>query len=543
MDLQRRQTNKITYRKGENPTLNIYHNRKDLHMKKLLRWGISACLALLVACATPAMSETLKPKPTFTAGVTKAITKTLTPTHDMGANTFTQTPTATLTPTETRVPITVTSAITGTPTFTLTVPVATLSPTITATQGGYVLPYPTAPLCPNGNADDPDHNKALWHSLWDGARGCHYDHEHGQTPFTQEVRATFPQFDLARLLCGNEVSHCNPSSGMENTHKHGGNKWQVDLDAPQQCFEGFESGTIAVDAYAIQYHDFGMQSVEHETSTHSTVALLEQCKSDNPADKGYIFVGQLQQYGSRVMPYQGMTLPYPDKFDPLYDGRFGQYFTTECFGNDFSVTEFYPHFGTTVTKFIDCRDNNSYKTNLTIWTSKKTGRSGEPRLAGSTLFTLLFRGRDNYERFDPRDMVHPFTWKFVCGMDTYNPIGCSNNNSTATIHEIKGVIPTLWDNVAGWDTDSRIGRVSVDGFVTRYGTRNTTCLEATGLDCQPIKTISAFVGTYSSEISVNKVSNPTPVDTPERDIYFCGITVCSETSPNAVPSGWIGQNN
>ena len=33
-------------------------------------------------------------------------------------------------------------------------------------------------------------------------RGCHYDHEHGQNPFTPEVAATFPGFDLRALLGG-----------------------------------------------------------------------------------------------------------------------------------------------------------------------------------------------------------------------------------------------------------------------------------------------------------------------------------------------------
>jgi hypothetical protein len=30
---------------------------------------------------------------------------------------------------------------------------------------------------------------------------------------------------------------------------------------------------------------------------------------------------------------------------------------------------------------------------------------------------------------------------------------------------------------------------------------------------------------------------------PERDIYFCGGVQCSEESPSAVPSGWIGAEN
>ena len=42
----------------------------------------------------------------------------------------------------------------------------------------------------------------MFHSLWDSDRGCHYDHEHGQNPFTPEVAATFPGFDLRELIGG-----------------------------------------------------------------------------------------------------------------------------------------------------------------------------------------------------------------------------------------------------------------------------------------------------------------------------------------------------
>lgn len=451
-----------------------------------------------------------------TAALRKPIKRTPTPTiFRTATSTKTGTPTTTVTPT-------ITPSRTSTPTRT---PAITLIPSV---------PYPSAPTCPDAIVG---HNTSKFHILWDSQRGCHYVHEHGVSPFTVLVVNTFPNFDLKALLCDVEIGHCNPSSPMENTHKHGGFKWQVDMDAPQGCTVGFENGTVAIDAYAIQFHDFGRQDIEFEARQHSTVALLRQCKDSNPSDKGYIFVGQLQEYGQRVMPYQGMNLPYPDPDNtlPEYDGRFGPYFTTECFGNDFTVIV------NGTSRFIDCRPDGFAGNNLTIWTSKRTG-SGE-RPAGSTLFNLLFRGRLGYMRLDASDLVYPFTWKFVCGVDTYNSIGCRHNNPDATIHEIAGVIPASWDNLIGWDTDLRVGRVSAEGFVTRYGQINRNCTSAGGLDCQPIKLVSAFVGKYSSEISVNKVSNPTPVDTPSRNIYFCGDVVCSETSPGARPSGWLGSEN
>ena len=43
-------------------------------------------------------------------------------------------------------------------------------------------------------------------------------------------------------------------------------------------------------------------------------------------------------------------------------------------------------------------------------------------------------------------------------------------------------------------------------------------------------------------VFIPKGANIVPTNT-ERDIYFCGTAVCSENSPGAVPSGWIGEHN
>lgn len=477
----------------------------------------------------------------------------------------------------------------GTPTWTMTPPLSTLKPpsatatrtagAITATRASTATPRPSTtnthvmqatntPQVNFTNSPEPtlnpdndippfrqaelcsdtgeNHDNTLFHTLWDGTRGCHYEHEHGSNPFTSEVAATFPDFDLHVLLGGVGIGHTNPSSPAENTTKHGGFKWQVGFDVPNPttggvCKQGFEGGVITVKDYAIQFHAFGRQDVEHETRNHSSAALLSFCKDGNVNDLGYMYVVQLQEYGERVMPYQGMVLPYPDNFQPTYDGRRGQYFTTECFGQDFNVVD-----AIRGTLFIDCRPTFSDPANnLTIWSSKPTC-SGQPclRPPGSNLFTMLFRSRDNYQRLDALDLVHPFTWKFVCGGTNYNPVGCRFNSSTFTIHEIAGVIPAAWDG-ASFDGDPRVGRVTFEGFVSRFGDKLTEleCTQAGG-NCYPIKLVAAFVGKYSSEISINKVSNPTPENTPERDRCFtlAGVLINCDL-PGAIPSGWIGASN
>jgi hypothetical protein len=469
--------------------------------------------------------------PTFAVSMVTKATRTSTPTRTQ-TPTVTSTETPTITPSETLTPdgtLTDTPTITITPTVTETfTPTITHEPTNTGTPFESVTPFPNALLCEDSGES---HDNSKFHTLWDEVRGCHYDHEHGQTPFTQEVANLFSDFNLKTLLGEVEIGHTNPSSPMENTHKHGGFKWQVDLDAPAECATGFEGSTIAVDAYAIQYHAFGQQSIEFEARNHSTAALLRQCKPGNPEDKGYIYVVQLQEYGQRVSPYQGTTLPYPNNPEPSYSSASGPYFTTDCLGTD----------------IVGCRSDLTYvrSRNLntnSIWTSKPTGLNILTRPTTSKLFRLLFRVRDTYQLLDSSDLVYPFTWRFVCGDGTYNPANCRWNNTTTTIHEIAGEIPSIWDGLAGFDTDPRVGRVSGEGFVTSFGTMNLECMEV-GLNCYPIKLISAFVGNYGSEISIVKVSNPTPLDTPERDIYFCNGVPCTETSSGSQPSGWVGLEN
>jgi hypothetical protein len=342
------------------------------------------------------------------------------------------------------------------------------------------------------------------------------------------VAATFPGFDLWALLGGVGVGHTNPSSSMENMHKHGGFKWQVLLSHPHGC-AGYESSPIGVDASAIQYHAFGDYAIEFETRVHSAAALLRQCRTDNPSDHGYLYVVQHVDYGQRVVPYQGSVMPYPDTPNPAYDSNLAPYFTMDCLGNNPMCR--------TVQDIQDLNRNAN-----SIWTSDPVNLVG----SGSNLFELLFRVRDNYQLLDFRDRTYPFTFVWLCSEDggaSFSPAsGCRYNNSTTRIHEISGTIPAAWDNRPGFDTDPRSGRITAEGFVTHFGDLNPACT-APGQDCHPIKMAQAFVGYYGSQLFDDKLDLLAPEAEPERDIYFCGGQVCAEGDPGAMPSGWIGQNN
>ena len=394
---------------------------------------------------------------------------------------------------------------------------------------GPLTPYPDAPLCPDTGAA---HNNHQFHTLWDGDRGCHYDHEHGQNPFTPAVAAAFPGFDLLALLGGAGVGHTNPSSPMENTHKHGGFKWNVQLATPENC-AGFEGSTFGANASVVQYHAFGDQAIEHESRIHSTVALVRQCSAANPSDYGYVFVVQLQDYGQRIVPYQGTVVAYPNQPVPNFDSRLGPYLSTDCVG---AVVQCRVSLADVVSHH---RDADSF------WTSKPPFRLSN---SGSSLFQLLFRVRDSYRLFRWSDQTHPFTYDWLCSSDdglTYNPVGCRYTNSTTQVHEIAGSIPAAWDNLAGFDTDTRVGRVTAQGYVTRFGNLNAACTApSTDTDCFPIKLVRAFVGTWGSVLvyTDDKGPNIVPFE-PTRNIYFCGGLVCTESQFGAVASGWIGPEN
>jgi len=417
------------------------------------------------------------------------------------------------------------------PSPTASATVATTVATPTPTPSTTIAPYPGAPLCADSGAFG--HNHDLYHALWDDGRGCHYDHEHGQAPFTSEVSEAFPGLNLYALLGNVEVGHTNPSSPMENTHKHGGFKWNVQLVHPQTC-AGFEGAQIGVNGSAIQFHGFGDYAIEVEVRIHSTVALLRQCSVSDPTDYGYMFVNQLQDYGQRITPYQGTILPYPNQPFPAFASPRGPYLSFDCL----DLTE--PH-------VAQCRDSfeqalaNAANSN---WASKVTG---EGHSDAPALFRLLWRVRDTYRLFDWNDQTYPFTFLWLCSMDggaTYAPNGCEYNNSTTQVHEIAGEIPTAWDNLAGWDSDSRVGRITAEGFVDGAGEINAACSAAGGPDCYPIKLVQAFTGTYGSVLvfTDGKGTNVVPI-TPERDTYFCGTQVCAEADPGAVSAGWIGPEN
>lgn len=476
--------------------------------------------------------ELLLECPAFPASEMKGATATPTATDTpLPSHTPSDVPaTATVTQDATAVPSD-TPAPTDTPTA---IPSATVAPSLTpappTATAAPSTPYPAAPAC-----IESSHDTSKFHTLWNGEQGCHYDHEHGSDPFTGNVNATFIGFDLRNLLGGVGIGHTNPSSPMENTHKHGGFKWNVNLAHIEGC-AGFEGAPTGVNASAIQFHAFGNPAIENEARIHSTVALLRQCRTANPTDYGYVYIVQLQDYGQRIIPYQGAIVAYPNQPVPAFPSPRGPYWSNDC------IDLLAPF-------VIQCRAGmavaQANQSAATI-TSKVTGTGHSSTPA---LFRLLIRARDIYSLFDWSDQTHPFTFVFLCTSDaglTYAPAGCRYTNTTARVHEVAGHIPAAWDNLAGWDTEPQAGRVTVEGYVNQLGQpAGVGACQAPGVDCYPIKLVRAFTGAYGSNLCpISKCSNTTAVTNPSRNVYFNAAgQLVAETAPGAVPSGWVGQEN
>lgn len=498
----------------------------------------------------PAATPTAIVQVTKVPPPTVAPKATATPISPDSVNTDTPAPSETAfasnTPAE---PVASNTAITPLPTETSSAtppPTETLPPPPTATAlpptqpGAAFTPWPAAPLCLDSNEF---HDVTKFHTEWNAAVGCHYDHEHGVNPFTPLVASIFPGFDLKALGCGMEVNHCSPSSPIENTWdgKHGGWKWDVTIPSFSGC-TGFESAPTGISAAVVGYHTFGNYAVELNGRLHSALILARETKCGNPNDHGYVYVTTIQDYGQRTVPYQGDIMPYPDTPNPAYDPPRGPYISFDCVGTKATGQR-----GACRESLVFVLSRNA-NTN-SIWTSKKTG-AGVAAVQGNQLFQLLFRVRDTYQLVDWSDLVYPFTFKWLCSADSgasYAALpGCRYNNTTSKVQEVRLFVPPVWDGLAGVDQDGAInGRFTGQFLVTKFGDLAPAgvCLQP-NMTCFPVKYVNAFVGEAGGQLIDGKFPQFSPEGQPERDICFNPAgAVLNCDQPGAKPAGWIGPAN
>lgn len=455
-------------------------------MKRFIALIVMLVVGITFGVATDATSSKLKgtPAPSATKTSTQAPSSTQTPTAG---------PSATNTP----------------------------EPLPSPTLGAVIEPFWEAPLCTN-------HNPELPHGLWDWTLGCHYDHEHGADAFSPSSQARFP--GLLDFMCQHPLTGCNSSGPTENTVKHGGFKWQVQETIPHAGELGFEDAEVGICGDAIRFHNFGDNNLEATARFHSVVAYILQCLPDDLNDLGHVKISQILDFGQFVVPYQGLPLDFPGAPAP-YDSRKAPYNTADCSGD-------YPQCRISVDWL---RNRVPFTNNASTWTSNCF--YAEP--CGTRLFGMLFRSKDNYQLLNYDDQDYPYTMEWVCSLDhgaTFTAIfGCAYNNSTAFVSEIRGVIPDEWDNLAGFDTNPEVGRITATGHVTRYGDLAPACIP--GGECYLVELTNAFTGHYGGFLGTDKtVQFGTAL--PERDICFNPAHVWVPcTDAGAMASGWIGPSN
>lgn len=397
-----------------------------------------------------------------------------------------------------------------------TTPTSATSPTQAVTPpppppGGGIQPFPNAPSCA---ALGVPHNGTTYHGIWNYEYGCHYDHEHGDNPFTSEFWSRY----LAEV--GQQLSYpwATPN---ENVIKHAGYKYHIRTDIP--CV-GRENSPLGVSDALIISHGVGDYEFAMATPFHSSYGVIRICDVDNPSDNGVLASGGWQNFGQRTSPYQGAVLDFDyttemgmigEGYSP-YDPAREPYISIDCVGDE-------------------CNRTLANVTGNSTWISEPVN------LFGNELFAFLFRVRDAHsvvDGFDPAVL----NFLYVCSNDggqTYTKQNCRNNNTASLVHEIMGTIPQSWDSLDG----SNDGHVTYNGYTDRWGRLNQNC-SSPGLDCVPLYMDNVPVGRYGMQHSPGPDRQPFHQDSiPDRDVYFCGGNVCSESSPGSVPSGWVNVSN
>jgi hypothetical protein len=265
----------------------------------------------------------------------------------------------------------------------------------------------------------------------------------------------------------------------------------------------------------VEFHAKG-HGPEHLTRYHSAFIAVRVCNVDGRS--GILVTGGWQDYGQRVSGYQGLVLGgLVDQPAPGYASGFAPYLSITCYDDGGQA---------------DCADVSG---SLATWTSE-----ADQIVEGHHLTQILFRVRDATDKIaGSTRLTGPHTFHHICGgSGAYNPVGCQANNTTGQVHQVFGNVPEAWDTLDG-EAD---GRVTYAGYTDRYGRIVQGCSEI-GLDCVPLLLNNVPVGKFGTFYKGPSSGTFSPAAEPERDIYFCGTVVCSETSPGAMPSGWVSEHN
>jgi hypothetical protein len=371
---------------------------------------------------------------------------------------------------------------------TATAPAPT-NPAPTATRAsGSTAPHANAPLCPS-------HDPNQWHGLWDSARGCHYDHEHGDDPALGNA-----YFGPLSYAGGQTISYVWATSHHENTMKHGG--YKISVRTPEHnpwpgCgfmdnYEGIQPINCIV-ASRIQYHQVG-GTMDSLARYHSYYAEYYVCRYPAHTDCGVMRIGGWADFGSLHSPhYNGRVVRPGGTVDFGLGSTYGGA-GMQLMMNLEADTPDLPHRSGEPYTFdlpYSSSEMNWYRNNppwldggMTQWSMNDL--DCEPIPAGhpchnpyARFFTIV---ADTWNLLDKNN---PNNIRWIC-----RDGGCAYNGSIRSVGEVSlRVLPA-------WDADGD-GFADMQGYTDRWGNPVSGCSTA-GLDCVPFSLERAPVGTAAN---------------------------------------------
>jgi hypothetical protein len=301
--------------------------------------------------------------------------------------------------------------------------------------GGSIAPYVGAPACPT-------HDPTRYHPIWDGVRGCHYDHEHGDDPALAN-QAFGP---LGSAWGGNGFDHPFHTPNEHDAFKHRSHKITVRVGMPCTSVSG-STGCIT-DLRIMHHLDFFAAG----TRFHSFWIEMRMCSVANPSDcgihrrGGWLDFGPLiaQNLGNQQVAVPADTTPFP---------------LSTCGAS----------------RRLHRTDNQ-----FAVWYGMQYREAD--CLAGQTGQGLgqLQVGAGVIQTWAPLNLNDPLTPNVIC------PNGsCANNNSVRE-----------QAHIVSWRPQGSLavsGRINRTGFTNLYGVIDATCT-APGPTCVPFEITNAIAG-------------------------------------------------
>ncbi len=337
----------------------------------------------------------------------------------------------------------------------------------------FVNPYAGAPLCAT-------HNAKAFHGLWNYTLGCHYDHEHGDSPYTADDTFGTGYYTVA----GGAISY--PWETVhENMDKHKTYKWIVREGLG--CFnDQYITSPGCITDFRAQVHADMFNVVG---DYHSMALEMRVCLVADPANCGFVRLGGWQYTGDftidNLIVYDRPDLPYlPTDTRQIHAASVG-----------------------------DPRNDSWYM-----------------GMANPLSVRVAHRTQDNWGYY-ALPMTYPITtpmtlndYHFFCDVDTVTgqaPAGCITNGSKR-MPDVVSFQPGQIRSVI--DPDNNLV-ADYQGYTDRYGNIVAGCT-AISLDCIPIsfENVPLPLGIWYQW----RVPFTNTVQVREYDFTF-----------NGQPSGWI----